>query len=375
MTDKKKTLAQTRAEHDAKWLGAVDEIRAGDRLGALVSGAKAYLGQYLNLQETVEPRQRVGQIFNPVLAEAVQEGLVAALTARRPPSPVAIARAQLATEDQPLGYVFLAGADLLARTGSGAALERLPTATRRALLCYALAVPTDHVHHWFPGLLDADPQLAAAALWAYWQPFIGAGERQLPGLQVLLAGDRHPALARRLILPVLEHHQAGDWRSLRDLLAEALCLAAGDRLLGLARREAARTARAPRERVHWLAAGFLLAPEEFGAALSEFCGQSKEKILPLLDFVAPASGPAGRLTGALPVAALARLLRIIGPVFPPAVPVAGPDTDRISVKVLELFEAFGRCRGPEAESAYAALRAVRVMRRCAAALERHRPRT
>ena len=368
MAEAKKTLERTRAEHDARWGAAVPAVRAGRRLGALVAGAKAYLGQYLNLQEEVEGEARVGMIFNPPLAEAVLDGLVAALDGQPPPRPEDIARDQLAGREMPLGYVFLAGADLRVRALGAGALLGLPEAVRRALCCYALAVPTDHVHGWEPLLWRAEPALTAHALWQYWQPFLAAGHRRPPGLYRVLGEPGLRAVAARLLLPVLGRRRAGDWRGLRELLAAALSLADRSDLLALVRQAAGREGAVPRERVHWLAAGFLLAPGEFAGPLAAYCGHSKEKILPLLDFVAPLLGPGGACADALSDRALAQLLRIIGPVFPPAAPEAGAEPDRISLRVSELFRAFQRRRGPEAEAARAWLRSIRVMRRCAAAL-------
>jgi hypothetical protein len=288
-----------------------------------------------------------------------------------PPTPSEIGLARLRGEDPVLGYIILAGLDCLCGS-NGRTTKVLPEPVLAAAVCLALGGQSDVEPRWLPRLMEERPGLVAEALWAYWRELFADGLRYLPGMHVVF--DRRPGntLIGTLALRLLREWHHCDDRVLRELLFSAMSHCDRDRLLEIVDRNLNRAEpRSVRRSMNWYAIAFLLDPARYGDALTAVCGHSKERVLPLLDIASRAVAPRSEsgLELQLPVDALARLLRIIGPVFPPQEDEEGP-ADRISQKVLRLFELFGAHRGEEAQRARRWLRTVRVMNRCAPVLDR-----
>jgi len=367
----KKTLAQIRAENTERLGGDLSALRNGSIPGALEPFARAYLGLFLDLSTELSPEKRVAQLADPQLAAAVLDGFVSVVRTVAPPTPSEVGLSRLHGDDPVLGHIILAGMDRLCDDGTLAG-DRLPDAVLAVAVCLALDGQSEVEPRWLPQLMADRPQLVVEALWSYWRELIAAGLRYLPGMHVVFGKRPNHALVAPLALRLLDEWHSCDDRVLRELLFSAMAHSNRDRLLEIVERNLDQAGPRPvRRSMNWYATALLLAPQRYAETVTAVCGHNKERVLPLLDIASRAAAPhaEGGLDLQLSVTALARLLRIIGPVFPPQMDDEGP-SDRISQKVLRLFELFGAHHGAEAQRAKEWLRSVRVMNRCAQVLDR-----
>lgn len=362
-------LEETRRDTVTKLAGQVDALRAGQLMSVLGPLAKAYLGLYANTEDIDDPRDRIEALVGAALTRAVLDGFVAALRNGAFPAPADIGAGCVGGRREAAGYVLLAGMDLLTQNGFEA-LHSLPAATRQAALCFYLADITPGADRWVDALVEHDPALAGEALRAFWVAIMDSGADYLPGFNRFIGPSEQAAVVARAVPPVLALWGTRHAAELKRLLHAALRHADHKRLMTTVARmvEDDTTASVPAQ-VYWLGTAFLLAPERYGSALGAYVGRSKERALRLLDFVFGALGETGASRLRLSADALAQLLRLIGPKYPPQrnLDVVLDDIDR---KVVWLFETLGRCPGPETARALQRLRAVRVMRSCSHVLAR-----
>lgn len=338
-----------------------ETIRTGQAPKALETFAKAYLGLFLEIDEQMEPAERVNMLADEPLASAIREGFVAVARNHELPSPEEIGARFARGERLVLGYVVLAGVDSVARADHDA-LRSLPDATLASALCFYHINTPSHRFGWGARLLAERPDICAPALRSLWRELIPTLSDHLPGLRPVLNHPDAEPLRRVLVLPLLEQWQHCKQTVLRELLLVALRSCDHGALLELAReRLQGLDETEVKKWIYWLTCAYLLAPEEFGDRLGDYAGRWREKTLPLLDFTVAVLGQE-RASG-LQVSArqIAQLLRIIAPTFRRNQPLTG-GLDAVSSKVMELFDRLSRDRSDEAIAAVQELRSVRVMR-------------
>lgn len=353
-------LQQTCVENNQRLGPHLKSIAEGQMTDALVPFAKAYLGLYYQLDNSVPPRLRVASLASIQLADAIMQGMQSLLQEGSVASPEQIGRNYLDGEGQGLGYVLLAAVEEYCEEDSHRVLL-LRDEVITALLCYQFLRGSYQTLAWHEQILHQRPLLVIDALEQFWAPFKHLKKDFLPGLQTLIRGPRYTHLASPLALSLLETWPYSDVYTLRRLMQWALCADNRDHLLFIAeQRIEALLVSDIRRKVYWLATAFIIAPQGHTAALSQYIGRSKEKVLPLLDYVlALLKDPA--IEQHLSALDLARLLRIIAPVFARNEGRAGQLDDNSS-KVLWLFEQLGRYPEDELAAAVSWLKSVRVMR-------------
>jgi hypothetical protein len=362
----KPSLETTRAENNARWSGQLEPIRSGELLAALDPFAKAYLGLFLAIDSTLSPERRVGEIAGPELAQAALEGMVAALHSSGLPSPAAIGAARAQRRDLPETYVVLAGADMVAQSSLNALLQ-LPAENLASILCLHYANASEHAAPWVSEIVHRRQEVSAPALRDFWLELVRADQDFLPGFeQVLKESDLNRVLAETVV-PLLREWTRCTDAVLKDLLHAAMCCADHYELLAAVEEHLrSEPVTKVRRRVYWLAAAFLMEPQQYGEDLLDIIGRTREKVMRLLDFVYPML--ANEFVR-LPPMELAHLIRIIAPIIRPHHDSRDRDDDNMP-KVLWLIDALGRDRNPEAEQAIQWLQEVRVMRVYHDALER-----
>lgn len=338
-----------------------EPIRAGQAPKALETFAKAYLGLFLEIDEQMEPAERVNMLADEPLASAIREGFVAVVRNLELPGPEEIGARFARGERLVLGYVVLAGVDSVARADQDA-LRTLPDATLASALCFYHINTPSHRFEWGARLLAERPDICAPALRSLWRELIPTLSDHLPGLRPVLNHPDAEPLRRVLVLPLLEHWQHCKQTVLRELLLQALrCCDHGEllelvraRLQGLDETEV-------KKWIYWLTCAYLLAPEEFGGRLADYAGRWREKTLPLLDFTVAVLGQERESGLQVNARQIAHLLRIIAPTFRRNQPLTG-GLDAVSSKIMELFDRLARDDSEEAVEAVEELRSVRVMR-------------
>lgn len=362
-------FATARTVNDETLLADSARIRSGQALATLEPFAKAYLGLYRDIDSALAPKQKIALLANEKLAQAIFQGMIAALQSKDIPSPHAIGLRQADDGIYASGYVVLAGLDLI-MADKPKAMAQLPQAALKAALCFHYANVAYLAPIWLDDLLRQQPQLAQAALNDYWLGLLAGGTDRLPGFYHMLHNKKLGNHLAQLVLSILPACQQVKIGLLNDLLLLVLDQVDSETLLPVLRQQLSQTQQLSlRANVLWLAAAYLAAPEEFYPILFAYIGQSREKALRLLDFSVAYLDLHAVPESRLSASATARLLRIIAPLFPLR-HIDQVDNDDISRKVMTLFHAFAQHRGVAANEAMHWLRSIRVMHRCDAILDR-----
>lgn len=357
---------QTRQENRERLLPRMQEVRDGSAMDLLEPFAKAYLGLYLNINSAVAPEERVRCLLEPAMADEVLAGLDTALTTLALPPPSVIGAAQAQGDSLVEAFIVLAALDRREAQGLDV-FQGLATETCAAALCFHFAQSADHRARWPRQLVNRHGAEVGVALRDYWCALLKHGADALPGIDLLVQSDSAPHLVDTVLPLLLRRWTTCSPKRLGRLLLNALQYMERDALLDLAReRLTADPQMRPKVKMLWLATAFFLEPEAVYPELMLTTGFSREKSLPLLDFVTAVMAAPARPFTVTPTQ-LAQLLRIIGPVFPPAA-LDGP-MDDISRKVMALFRRFGEGRDRETREALAWLRGVRVMNACKPAMD------
>ena len=364
----KQNFDEIRTRNDASLLPVIELVRSGDSIPALEQFARAYLGLFMNIGAELSPVERVAKLANAELVDAVLEGFIAVVTRVSLPDSAEIAVARSRGNEQPINFIALAGMDLLADRAMDDALA-LPEERLQSLLSFYFASTAELENNWYLKAVEQRPESVAAALAVYWGILIDHGAVYLPGLLTLLHEQSAAPIMSSLSLTLLKRWKQCRLKLLVQLLDVAFRYADEKEL-----RQLVETMLADQDGVNvkktllWMAAAYLLTPEQHEQQLINYCQASKEKILPLLDFSFLVMQPGAGRPLKIGAHALAVLLRIIGPKFPPKL-VSGDPADSISQKVLWLFQRLATY--PAAETAHELnwLRSARVMRRCSTILD------
>ncbi len=359
---------QARQRSEEKLTQRIEDIRCGRAPQALEPFAKAYLGMFLEIDDEIAPADRIEQLAAEPLASAIRAGFIAVLASEDLPTPEDIGRRFARGERLALGYVILAGVDLLASNDPPALYELPPETLASALCFYHINTPSHHFD-WVAGLLRERADVCVAALDSLWNELLPTVSDHLPGLRQVLREPGAQSLRRQLVLPVLARWKHCKPTVLRELLLVSLRCAGHDALLDLIRATVADIDEAEVKKwIYWLACGYMLAPAEFEQKLTDYAGRWREKTLPLLDFSVAVL--AQEQASALQIGAgqIAHLLRIIAPTFRRNSPLTG-GVDAVSAKVMELFERLANDSSEAAVCAVRDLQQVRVMRVYADVLE------
>ena len=360
-------LQQTRLENQQRLTPHLDDIRNGRMTGALEPFAKAYLGLYYQLDNSVPPRQRVEQLSGGELYQAILSGFERVLEEGAMPTPEAIGAAVVEGEGLGLGYILLAALEEWCGDQPERVL-RLRAEVLQAALCYQLAYGDYQQRPWLERIMRERPALVEQTLLQFWGPFLRAGKELLPGLNTLLRGHRHPQISGPIAMALLRDGSRCDPYTLRRLLHTALATGHQDGIRSIARQASeALDAADIKRKIYWLATAYLLEPQANAQALALYTGRTKEKVLRLMDF-SVALLMDEHIDIRLEAMDLARLLRLIAPIIVRNEGRGGL-LDEDSSKVLWLFEALRTYPKAERAAAVDWLRTVRVMRAYADVLD------
>jgi hypothetical protein len=349
----------TRLENDRNLLTKLAVLQTGQDIESLERFAKAYLGMYLDIDNNIPPQDRINILANTALAEAIQQGFEAILNQDNFPSEVQIADAMMNDQPIAIGYILLAALDLF-RNDPRYSINKLPSATVRTAICFHYAAKTELQDKWFMQILAQRQDEVAQALIAFWQQLVIRDCDHLPGLYQIISHAQYDAISRRVVLPLLASLSHCRKAVLRDLLHAALRVCDHAELSGICNTALANWNRAdPGRFVLWLTTAFLLQPEPYAMPLAEYCGHSKEKILPLLDFSVLVLQGDEQQRLPLPAEAYAKLLRVIAAKFAPQLDRYGNLSD-ITQKVMYLF--YRLSKAADAAAAIQRLGQVRVMK-------------
>lgn len=352
---------RTRIENDRHLLKNLDAIAQGKDIEALERFAKGYLGMFLDLDNTIPPQQRISILANPRLAKAIREGFKTVLLDDRFPAPERIADSMLDDDPIPEGYILLAGLDLFA-DDSHFQISRLPEPTIIAAVCFHYAYKTEMQDQWLSHAITERQPAVAQALTSFWQRLAIRGTDHLPGLYQIIQDQANDPITSHVVLPILSAWKNCRKSTLRDLLQAAIRVADHKPLLAVSENALEEWNPAePARYILWLATAFVLSPHQYDMVLSDYTGRSKEKIIPLLDFISIILHTKGGEPIRMSADTLAQVLRIVAPKITPQEDRYGEICDNTR-KVMYLFYRLATTEDPDSESAIKRLKMVRVMK-------------
>jgi hypothetical protein len=352
---------KTRIITEEKLAGRLEGLRSGENVPALESFAKAYLGMYLDIDKSLSPEERVCLLANADICENIFLGFQAVLEDGKLPDPESIGSALAAGERYPIGYIALAGMDMLARESLDEMLK-LPESTLRAALCFHLANPTELENSWFNHLMKQRPDLATGSLREFWSQIMEHGSRHVPGLQTALRNSGMLPVMEKLLIPVLQHWEILDKKMLMNLLISAFRYTDRAALLDVCRNALEHADDIPVvQHVYWLASAYLLAPGEYHDEIFEYVGRTREKAVPMLKFILPILDDENTPGIRISAKTLAHILHMLAPKFRPKRDQFGNLDDSVQM-IIWLFERLGREKNQEGREAVEYLRKIRVMR-------------
>lgn len=350
-------FAKKRRENDELLLPRIDEIRAGQAFDALEPFARAYLGLYFKIDAELSPDERVATLANDALKDAVLEGFVNALQQQQQiPDVASIAQGYLNKQGHGTGFIVLAGMDRVQEFAG------IPDAVLQSAIAFHYTNTVFHDNHWLSPLLQQRPELAGQALLQFWLPQIDQGAKKVEGLRDAIYDPAFTQAMNSIVLTLLQQWSHCKSWTLRTLLQFALQHSDLDALLALARQRFAEQDKVNiKHYVYWLTVYLVLAPDEVGMHFVSDMGRTKDRILPLFDFMLRILRSPARERLPLKADTYAHCLRVVAPRFHPSYDDFGQMEEK-SKNVIWLFEQFKTCKKDEALCAIDRLQKVRVMR-------------
>ncbi len=348
----------TRLENDRRLLPIADEIKSGDNIENLERFAKAYLGMYLDMDNSIPAADRIHILANPELASLVHSGFAEILRNRKFASPEDIVES-IYTNHFAEGYILLAAFDLF-RDQKQNEVKNLPANTLVAIICFSYAYRNEIDEQWLHSSILQRPAEVILALTGFWQQLINHNTDHLPGIYFLIRNPEYDHISKKVLLPVLQNWISVRKKLLRDLLRCALRTTDPEQLYKLAKSSLDKwNAAEPGRYILWLACAFLLQPEKQLLNLTKYTGRTKEKIIPLLDFTYWVLHTDQISLPSLNAEAYATLIRIIAAKITPQKDRYGELCDNTR-KVIFLFYCL--CRANDKQPAIEKLLKVRVMK-------------
>ena len=264
-----------------------------------------------------------GALMDDELVDAARAGLRGAVYRNDVPGVAEIVRLFTESQVHPLGLPFLAGMDEMDRADHGD-VERLSQLQMSQALAFNYCTPTglgpDGDPPWYLRWLDSHPDLVADVLVQCAVPAIRAGEGFVPELYQLVNYKNYAQVAARASLQLLAAFplrcQLHWFETLDSLLWAALQHADRAALLEIIETKLSRSSLNVAQRIHWLAAGVVMAPETYLEPLESLVKGRDDRIRKMAAFFSPDES-LPFLVESLDARTLQTLISLMGRTFDP----------------------------------------------------------
>lgn len=354
---------QARSVTHEKLVDRLDDLGEGKDIKSLESFAKAYLGMYLDLDKSLAPEERVHLLADDDVIESIWSGFDTVLLSKKLATPEAIGRKYASDQRLPQGYIALAAIDRRIRNQSVDLPEMdIDDQLLESLICFHYVDRNELQNQWLEYAVRDRAALFSDAMLRFWRAIQAAGVERYPGFRDILYKEDYQQVLAHLVLPTLQSIERIHKKLLPALLLAAFRSVSHSELLAVCRLrlnqdEDMRVA----HHVYWLCSAYLLAPNEYMQVLFDYVGRTREKAVPMLNFIELMLR--NRQSAALHITAdmLADLLAMLAPRFRPVRDQFGRFDDNVA-KIAWLFELLGQDKSDSARQALQRLRAIRVMR-------------
>ena len=301
-----------------------DALRENRAVPALLHDlAMAYYGEFPALDTNVTPEQRIREQLgtDEDLTKAALTGLRETIWRDDVPEIEEIIRLRSESSMHYLALPFLAGVDEIQRTEPAELCQLNESQMRKALaFYYCTPVYGGNDARWYLMWLDSSPDLVADVLIECAVSAIRSGEEIIPDLERLAHIKNHAQVARHASMPILRAFPVRcalkQIRALDSMLWSALQHVDNVSLQRLVEKKLSHRSMTVAQRVHWLAAGVLLAPGKHLNPLEHFVGGREARIRQLAAFLCSGDRLPSLLDN-LPVPSLKLFVGLLGCSFQP----------------------------------------------------------
>ena len=210
---------------------------------------------------------------------------------------------------------FLAALAELERTMDDSESPWSDSRARQALAFYYCVPHWDYHPEWYKRLLRTHPEIVAEFQVEFAVSEFHSRHECIYKFWELAHDQKHAQVARYAILPLLRAFPARcklkQLRDLRHLLWASLQYAGRDLLGRLIEKKLSRTSMNPAQRVHWLAAGVIVAPSTHKDSLNDFVKGKEDRIRHIVEFFS-SDDPLPFSLGDLETQIFELLIRLIG---------------------------------------------------------------
>ena len=301
---------------------ALRENRAAPKL--LHHLAEAYYGELPTWSSSITGEQRIrAQLGNDEdLTKAALSGLRETVLRDDAPEIEEIIRLRSESSMHYLALPFLAGVDEIQRTEPAELCQLNESQMRKALaFYYCTPVYRGNDARWYLMWLDSSPDLVADVLIECAVSAIRSGEEIIPDLERLAHMKNHAQVARHASMPILRAFPVRcalkQIRALDSMLWSALQHVDNVSLQRLVEKKLSRRSMNAAQRVHWLAAGVLVAPATYRKPLENFVAGREARIRQLAAFLCSGDRLPSLLDDLLPVLSLKLFVGLLGCSFQP----------------------------------------------------------
>ncbi len=312
-------------EEKQRWLRVVKSRKAELDEGKvhphlLHALAVAYFGNFIESKGD-SPLERLRNFLDhdEELVQCVIKGLRRSLERDDIPTVADIIKLDSQRKVHLVGRPFLAGLEELNRI-SPDCVNRLTDIQIKQAVAFYLVDGASEQPGWFKSLLHSHPQLVAEVLTAYVTAAFRSKKEQIAGVYALAYFDEYKSVARLAALEMLKAFPVRSTNqqlsALNLILRAAVCNADIQVLSTLIEKKIKPGSMNVAQRVSWLAAGVIAAPEKYLQSLADFTKAQESRVRHLAYFLT-ARHDQWLPFDQLPVAALDLLIRRIGGFFAP----------------------------------------------------------
>ena len=275
---------------------ALRENRCGPAL--LHQLATAYF-DYLVGAEGADPRTRLKSILrnDGDLEDAALRGLRDAIRRDDLPEIEEIVRLRDENREHLLGLPVLASVAEIHGTEPGE-LDALGRNRIRTALAFYFCAPGAAEPPWYRWAIRSRPRVVSDVLVRVAKLVLRRGDEPVNGVHEVANRADHVEVARYAVLPLLQaaavRGKAGN-RDLNGLLWAALRYAEREPLLALIKQKLSRTSMNVAQRVSWLAAGLVAAPEDYIEPLESYVGTDDARAERVSEFFDAGAAPPTRV--------------------------------------------------------------------------------
>lgn len=355
---KNKELDEIRARNSARLAPMLEQVRAGTDCDLLIPCAKAYLGLFLNLDNSLTPHDRLASFVDSGLLPSVYEGFANAVQQFSFPQVAEFSELNNEARLEPC-WVILAAIELGLQDQGNQYIDHMPAEVRKTAFCFVMTLEQGDRPAWPAYYAEHFQHELEQALIGSWSGRPARDSDYLAGMDWYFENISKPDPG--LVYWLASHWQHFHYGNTYHLLSLAVEYCQADELQELSQKALQREMPV-KVKMLWCSLGLVSDPQHYAARLQTLCGFNKEKIVPLLDFCISVmkfiDDPVRRAQIS------AALIRIAGPKFPPF-----DSSDPIVAKLLYAQQILARCPYDERKKLISELLTVRVLRAYKPALQ------